>query len=110
MGLFKRPSWSSYDAPPPEAPNPDPRNYRITRHEQLGDALVLEVVYPDCTNYEGRKIMVFQNTRLSFLKKQGSIDPHFSNNPSMHSPIARFEPTELGWHLARQTARALNPK
>ena len=62
--------------------------------------LIVEIQYPDCINYEGKKILVFENVEYSDLMKQGSIDPHFSDNKKFKSPIARFSPTERGWQMA----------
>lgn len=81
--------------------NPNPNNYKIIRTEQFENALLMEILYPDCTNYEGRKILLFKKVTLKEVMKQGAIDPHFSNNSKFHSPFARFEPTELGWELGR---------
>lgn len=88
-------------------PNPNPRNFKVVRSEQIFECLVVEVLYPDCTNYEGRKIMVYANTTLDkMLKKNGNVlDPHFCENKDFVSPIARFEPTERGWKLARALAK-----
>lgn len=86
--------------------NPNPKRYNIMRSRRFGKAtglgkfLLLEIQYPDCTNYEGRKILVFEDTALIELTRQGSIDPHFSNNPRFKSPMARFEPTAKGWNNA----------
>lgn len=80
-------------------PNPKPDNYKILRHETIGECLIVEIQYLDCTNYEGRKILVF-NCKLQDLLKQKLIDPHFAENKKFISPIARFEPTEQGWSFA----------
>lgn len=89
--------------------NPDPSNYRIERKLELDrNTLVLEIVYPDCSNYEGRKILVFRNTPFNRLVKQGVIDPHFSNNKKFYSPFARFEPTISGWSEAVNLAKRLS--
>jgi hypothetical protein len=63
----------------------------------IGNLLILEIEYPDCTNYEGRKLLVFENVTVNDLIKQRSIDPHFSENKKYISPIARFRPNEEGW-------------
>ncbi len=114
MGLGIGVSRSSYDKPPLEItvrcehdrptrlPNPDPKNFEIVRSERHGSFLLVEVIYPDCTNYEGRKILLYEGVTLERLMDQGSIDPHFSENPNFASPIARFVPTEEGWDMARQ--------
>ena len=99
MGLGLGFSRSTYDGPGP--PNPDPANYRILRSDKYGPFLLVEVLYPDCTNYEGRKILLYKGVTLADLDRQGSIDPHFSENSKFASPIVRFMPTETGWEMGR---------
>lgn len=82
------------------SPSPEPSNYRIVKHLEVGKNLIVFVNYKDVTNYEGNKIMVYKNCTLKELKQQKYIDPHFSDNKKMLSPIARFEPTDIGWKLA----------
>ena len=89
-----------YSNEPPKLPNPDPKNYIITHEYICGKFIVLKIRYPDCTNFEGNKILVYKDITLEDLKKQGSIDPHFSDNKEFHSPIARFEPTQEGIKMA----------
>ena len=89
-------------------PNPDPFNYVIERILQQGPFLILGILYPDCTNYEGRKVLVFFNATLEQLHQQKAIDPHFSGNQKYHSPIARFVPTEAGWAMAIRFVDAMN--
>jgi hypothetical protein len=57
--------------------------------------------YPDCTNYEGNKILVFRGVTLIDLVNQRQIDPHFFKDAKVKSPIARFEPTPQGWTMAQ---------
>jgi hypothetical protein len=52
--------------------------------------------YPDCTNYEGRKIVLFENVTEEQIKKLKFIDPHFCNGDHI-APIARYVPTSQGW-------------
>lgn len=111
LGLFNN-SSSSYDTPQVKTvvvkveqervkfPNPNPKNCQITFTYTLGRYLVIKVHYPDCTNYEGNKVLVYKDVTLTQLKQQGSIDPHFSDNPKFHSPIARFVPNDEGLGLA----------
>lgn len=90
-------------------PNPKPDNYKIIRSESVGNCLIIEVQYLDCIkNYEGKKILVFENCTLEQLKKQKLIDPHFCENKKFISPIARFEPTERGWDFALQFAQQIH--
>jgi len=121
IGLFSHWSASTYDTPKrkcnlPDSPgslyerqphNPDPNNFVIIRTEQIGRFLLLLVQYPDCTNYEGKKILMYIGITLEDIFKQGHIDPHFSNNKKFHSPIARFIPDNIGWNMARSTAISL---
>jgi hypothetical protein len=89
-------------------PNPDPMNYKIEEAAIVGQYLVLRVHYPDCTNYEGRKVMVFKGVTLVDIVNQRHLDPHFCNVKGVISPIARFLPTQEGWELARSFARMLD--
>ena len=79
-------------------PNPDPKNWVVNSARHIGEYLVVEMYYPDCTNYEGKKMMVFKCS-LEDLKEQAVVDPHFGEG-RMHYPIARFEPTAEGWRDA----------
>lgn len=121
MGLgmgFSRDSYSGTVAPtiieriveklvPQPLPNPNPKNWQILKYREWKGYLIVEMQYPDCTNYEGKKILVYENTRLEDLKAQKLIDPHFSTNKKFRSPIARFEPTGRGWNMAEVLVESL---
>lgn len=101
-------SSSSYEKQEPQVTgNPNPGRFRIDRHEEIGNYIVLLVVYPDCTNYEGKKVMVFKDLKWNQVSKFKHIDPHFSNNKEFMSPIARFEPTMIGWAHAKMFCKML---
>lgn len=113
MGVGPRFSGSTFDSgqpAPAPAPNPDPGNYRLVQERRLGRYVVVEVQYPDATNYEGRKIMIFKarNFAAVVMRNNGLVDPHFSENPDYLSPIARFEPTPTGWRNAVALAGMLS--
>lgn len=93
-------SNSSYDNTTTKNINPNPFNFKLKRGTKRGNYLIAEINYPDCKNFEGNKILVFENLEMWQLQEFKSIDPHFSNNKDFKSPIARFEPTEKGWQLA----------
>jgi hypothetical protein len=98
-------SVSTYDEPlslQPQPPMPDPKNYKILKYLQYYKNLLVAVKYPDCTNYEGIKILLYKDTTIDILRAQGSIDPHFSENSIFESPIARFAPTKAGWDMAME--------
>lgn len=80
-------------------PDPRPHNYILLRTTERNSWTIVELMYRDCKNYEGRKILVF-NRSLEDVLKQKLIDPHFSENKNFISPKARFEPTAEGWAYA----------
>ena len=86
-------------------PNPNPANFRITKQYQVKDIVVVTVKYPDCTNYEGLKIMVYR-AQLNDVLAQDKLDPHFCNGKHL-SPLARFVPTEEGWKMAIAFAQTI---
>lgn len=97
---------------PVPLPNPNPRNFRVISHyiSPKHRALVVKVLYPDCTNYEGQKILVYATdvTMKELLEVNGNIlDPHFCDNEKFISPVARFEPTERGWKWAIKFANSI---
>ena len=104
MGLFKMSTGSIDNSMPLPKGNPNPYNYKVLRSIVVGKHIVVEVNYPDCTNFEGNKILLFESSKkFDKLRKQGSLDPHFIKNASA-TLVARFEPTERGWELAIKCA------
>jgi hypothetical protein len=110
---------ASYSAPDPTPTkkakkamtggNPDPDNWKIVKAKEHGKYLVLMMQYPDCTNYEGKKILVFEDVTLVDLVNQKQIDPHFfPANLKVKSPVARFEPTDRGWIMAEAFCQTMN--
>jgi len=80
--------------------NPVASNFKIVGHHQCLNNLVVKINYPDCTNYEGNKILLYLDTTIDDINKQKYIDPHFSWNKKFLCPFARFEPTKKGWYSA----------
>lgn len=91
--IFNRSSYSNFDGN--KDPNPKPDNYQIIQSWKIGKFTIIQLKYPDCTNYEGIKILVFKASLLDIIN-QKKIDPHFSDNKTYISPIARFAPTHTG--------------
>ena len=85
---------------------PNPNNFVIEDMHtvQKGSQLwvIVALHYPDCTNYEGRKILVFYGVTTKTIMNAKVLDPHFCDNPRHTGPIpiARFEPTDRGKHMA----------
>jgi hypothetical protein len=87
--------------------NPDPFDFRIDRHEQIGDYLILLVVYRGVKNYEGKKVMVYKDLTFKQVQTFKSLDPHFSESKDFASPIARFKPDITGWAMAKRFVNCL---
>ena len=58
---------------------------------------VSEIQYPDCYNFEGRKVLL---TTFD-PRNRRTLDPHFELDSGI---LARFEPTADGWIMAKQIA------
>lgn len=88
-------------------PNPNPSNYKVLNSVVINEYLIVSVNYPDSTNYEGNKILMFdRGVTIDKLIAQGEIDPHFSESKNHIYPIARFIPSEWGWQLAINAAKS----
>lgn len=94
MGIIKLFSDSTDFGPP----NPDPNRFKVLRIEVCGQYQIVEVRYDGCTTFNGRKLLLM---RLSEIGK--SLDPHLLGNG--HPVVARFEPTKIGWEMARRSAQ-----
>ena len=79
--------------------NPDPINFKITRCYHENGFTVAYVNYPDCTTYEGHKVLVFSGDRVDELYKAKKLDPHFCNNNNL---IARFAPNKYGYEALQK--------
>lgn len=102
MGLRLFGSSCSCDIPIDR--NPDPRNFVVLRAIQCGKFVVSLIEYPNATNYEGKKILVFQDCDVEEIWSASFIDPHFCDHGHL-SPMARFVPTDEGWDMAIRFCR-----
>jgi len=86
---------------------PDPSSWSVLRLQTItgmsGSATVMMLRYPDCTNFEGRKVLVYRGEVALDLRIPR--DPHFAEDGS--GPIARFQPNEEGWRDAMMYAEML---
>ena len=98
---YRTVDYGSGPKPVAPAPNPDPSRFRILGTQQFENACVVIAKYLDCTNYEGKKVMVFEGHFTCPIE----LDPHFSEDDN--SPIARFKPDEKGLKLAADLAKSL---
>lgn len=84
--------------------NPVPTRFTVLKTERVGDYYISMVHYPDCNNYEGKKILV---TRKA-VDSRSSVDPHFSGDSSINCGlVARFVPTSEGWKMAKAFCEAM---
>ena len=94
---------------PWSAPNPSPEHFRILRVKSFTSrrkpVLVVEINYIGCTNFEGKKVCVFEGITEAELRALKTLDPHFAD--SKHAPIARFKPDEMGWMRAMAFAKTV---
>lgn len=79
--------------------DPNPSNFKILTSVQMGQNSAIRINYPNCTNYEGNKIIVYKKTSVKDLRFASEIDPHFIECGKF-KPFARFEPTRDGWDEA----------
>ncbi len=88
---------------------PRPNAWSVRRWAEVNGHLLAEVAYAGVANYEGRKVMMFeQGVRIGDLIEQKLLDPHFiepEKSRYIH-PVARFEPTERGWRMAGALAES----
>lgn len=75
--------------------SPNPRNFEVLSYLNGKDYHIVVAKYPDATNYEGKKIMVYRGSYSPDIKVR---DPHFADDDT--APVARFKPTEEGMKLA----------
>lgn len=103
--------YSSYESASSSTPSPDPDKYEVVQAEAVGNHLVMQVRYPNCSRceYEGLKTMVFLNTSAMDALRWKRIDPHFRAKTlgakEAPSPAARFPGNKDGWEDARAYAQ-----
>jgi hypothetical protein len=83
----------------------NPEKFTILQLYQIADHVVALVHYPECTNFEGKKILLFENTTTIEISDRKILDPHFSINRSL---FARFVPTKKGLRFAMKCAMFLS--
>lgn len=103
MGAWKPGFASCITNRAAEAPNP--RNWEIidSISNLFNNTCLIDIKYNNCTNYEGRKIILLRGYTVPSLGE--SLDPHFTENGRV---IARFEPTFGGWDLAQRFQELFN--
>ena len=101
MGINFFGSSTRCDIGIPAPTDPDPKNFKIVEIYEGSKYLMATVEYPNCTNFEGTKIILMKDTTKKELEKMNKIDPHFLTSNNI---IARFRPTFEGISLAVEMA------
>lgn len=92
--MFKLSGGDSWKTDPRD---PIPSRFVIDEIEQVGMYVIATITYPNCTNFEGRKLVVFRDATVQEIKQLNTIDPHFYEDSKI---IARFAPTHDGYKMA----------
>lgn len=84
--------------------DPNPACFRILSARIKRGHILAEILYPNCTNFEGRKIILFKGVSIHNITKMDYLDPHFSEKGNI---IARFSPSIEGILLAKHVFDSL---
>ena len=82
----------------PTTLNPSAFRFKILLSEYINGNTILLVNYPDCTTFQGNKLLLLRGQYKNFK----ILDPHFLDEN--HPVIARFLPNPEGWKMARLCA------
>ena len=95
-------------------PNPNPLKYSVITKVFIGRLEIVEVSYSGCTTFNGRKLLLLRRHHVVLSQSTNGygetcfpshviqLDPHLLGED--HIVMARFEPTDEGWRLARMCA------
>jgi hypothetical protein len=94
--------------------SPDNNRFQVEEIEEVGNFLVMKVLYPNCAKcaYEGNKVMVFEGVTIKDAFKWRKLDPHFRAGglpPPINEappPVARFPASTRGWADAMEYAHS----
>ena len=75
-------------------PNPNPRNFKVLGVTERSGYTIAAIKYPNCTNFKGVKILVWEGEIGDKVRETKYLDPHFME--CMDPVIARFAPSEAG--------------
>jgi hypothetical protein len=87
----------NYEALAPTDPNPSKFKILKVWYNANKKRVLAKIKYPNCTNFEGIKLVLFKNMTPKKLRESKLIDPHFFANNNV---IARFRPDKDGLTFA----------
>ena len=105
MGLNFLGSSCTKDTPdgPVGTGNPNKYRFEVLKFDRVNGWAVVILAYADCTNFGGKKVLVYDDADQAWEAVQGGcVDPHFLDEGV--SPVARFEPTQRGLEMAQAFA------
>lgn len=98
--------------------SPDPTAYDLEDIRVVGSCVVVKVSFPNCSScsYEGRKVLVYENTDALAVARWRKLDPHFRESgknkdpKTAPPPAARFPASPEGWERAVEWAKTISGK
>lgn len=108
MGLRLLGNSGSYDGDSSSRhpADPNPALFSIKELKQIGEFVLAVVNYPNCTEYEGDKILIYDDVSMGTIARQEVLDPHFimprRGVVKGVYPIARFVADARGRYLAEE--------
>ena len=94
LGMFSSGS-DSYNSNSNTSPNPNKYRFKINSITEGTHYDLIQVNYPDCTTFNGDKVLVVKKGSVGKIKTK-ELDPHFFEDGNV---VARFKPTEDGIQL-----------
>lgn len=91
----------------PRPGEPQAHRFELIKVEQVGLNVVALVRYPDASEFDGAKVLLYRNEAVARIEAAPMLDPHFLMASAHPKPFARFEPTEEGLRAALLMAEAL---
>lgn len=81
----------------PTDPNPSYFTIQKIWENKKKKMVLAQIKYPNCTNFEGVKLILFSNTTRLNISATLKLDPHFLKTNNV---LARFRPNKEGLKLA----------
>src|ERR1017187_3422706 len=85
----------------------DPKKCEVIASLVCESYLIVRVTYTGYPEFDGDKILVYQDIDLDDLLDLKGIDPEFNESAKTPTPIATFKPTAEGWRMAKIFVEAM---
>lgn len=105
--LFSSTTTKHYTSDQNTTPNPNKHNFSVETEKKIGNLLIALVHYPNCTTYNGNKVLVIKNETT--VRNKVQLDPHFLEDNDLDI-IARFPASDEGIDAAYTFANAMKSK